>query len=141
MFGWPSVEDNVLAALDHRGGGGGLLADLVALPTRARVEVERRAHVEAVLGQCGLLDVRAEPAGTIPIGRARLVEFARAIAPRPDVLLLDEPTSGLETAEAATLGAGTTGYGRRAAASSSSSTTSRSCTGTAIGWWCSTSDR
>ncbi len=106
MFGWLSVEDNVLAALDHRGGGGGLLADLVALPTRARVEAERRGHVEAVLDLCGLLDVRAEPAGTIPIGRARMVEFARAIAPRPDVVLLDEPTSGLEAAEAATLGVG-----------------------------------
>jgi len=106
LFGWLSVEDNVLAALDHRGGGGGLLADLAALPTRGRVEADRRRHVETVLDACGLLDVRAEPAGTIPIGRARLVEFARAIAPRPDVLLLDEPTSGLEEAEAATLGAG-----------------------------------
>ena len=31
-FGWLTVEDNVLAALEWRGGGGGFVADLVALP-------------------------------------------------------------------------------------------------------------
>ena len=42
MFGWLSVEDNVLVALEWRGGGGGLLADLAGLPTRRRRERERR---------------------------------------------------------------------------------------------------
>ena len=37
-FGWLTVEDNVLAALEWRGGGGGFLADLVAFPTRRRRE-------------------------------------------------------------------------------------------------------
>ena len=31
-FGWLTVEDNVLAALEWRGGGGGFVADLVVLP-------------------------------------------------------------------------------------------------------------
>ena len=53
-FGWLSVEDNVLAALEWRGGGGGPLADLVALPTRRHRERERRARVRQVLQQCGL---------------------------------------------------------------------------------------
>ena len=37
-FGWLSVEDNVLVALDYRGGGGGLHADLVSFPTRRNIE-------------------------------------------------------------------------------------------------------
>ena len=37
-FGWLTVEDNVLAALEWHGGGGGFLGDLVAFPTRRRHE-------------------------------------------------------------------------------------------------------
>ncbi len=103
-FGWLSVEDNVLAALEWRGGGGGMLADLVALPTRRARERARRQRVAEVLDTCGLTAVAKEPAGSLPIGLARTVEVARAIVDRPKVLLLDEPTSGLEEPEAERLG-------------------------------------
>ena len=103
-FGWLSVEDNVLAALEWRGGGGGMLADLLSLPPRKRRERERRARVVQILERCGLGAVAKEPAGSLPIGLARMVEVARAIIDRPKVLLLDEPTSGLEEAEAERLG-------------------------------------
>ncbi len=60
---------------------------------------------DEVLELCGLDEVRAQPAGKLPIGRARMVEMARAIVDEPSVLLLDEPTSGLEEAETTSLGA------------------------------------
>ncbi len=103
-FGWLSVADNVLAALEWRGGGGGMPADLLGLPVRRRRERERRARVHEVLELCGLGGVADHPVSSLPIGLARMAELARAIADRPRLLLLDEPTSGLDDTEVRRLG-------------------------------------
>jgi ABC-type branched-subunit amino acid transport system ATPase component len=98
-FGWLSVEDNVLAALEWRGGGGGLLADMVRFPSRTRIESSRRRRVAEILELCSIADLAKVSAARLPLGKARLVEMARAIVDHPRVLLLDEPTSGLEESE------------------------------------------
>jgi len=95
VFGWLTVEENLLVATEWQGGGGGILADLVALPNRRRFERRRREAVREVLQLCGLEPVRHVIAGSLPIGTARMVELGRALADSPAVLLLDEPTSGL----------------------------------------------
>ncbi len=104
VFGWLSVEDNVLLGLEWHGGGGGIVGDLLALPSRRQRERERRALAEHALERCGLLDIRAEPAGGLSIGELRRVELARAIVDQPRLLLLDEPTSGLEESDIEQLG-------------------------------------
>lgn len=99
LFGQLSVAENVLVAQEWRGGGGGLPADLLALPGRRARERARRERGERVLADCGIGALGPSSAGGLPVGRARMVELARAVADPPKVLLLDEPASGMSGPE------------------------------------------
>ncbi|MGW5735684.1 MULTISPECIES: ABC transporter ATP-binding protein [Streptomyces] len=99
LFGQLTVADNLLVAQEWRGGGGGFAADLLAAPTRRTREKARRARASTVLRECGLEALGDAYAGALPVGRARMVELARAVADPPRVLLLDEPASGMTADE------------------------------------------
>ncbi|MFD7445982.1 ABC transporter ATP-binding protein [Streptomyces sp. NPDC059909] len=89
LFGQLTVTDNLLVAQEWRRGA----------------PAQRRARAAGVLHACGLDTLAGTYAGGLPVGRARMVELARALADPPRVLLLDEPASGMTADERGRLAA------------------------------------
>jgi branched-chain amino acid transport system ATP-binding protein len=62
-------------------------------------EKAARHRAYEVLGALGLEDVIDAPVEQLPYGRQKLVDIARAVLSRPNVLMLDEPAAGTSAAE------------------------------------------
>lgn len=62
-------------------------------------EETQRAEVLELLRIVGLEDVRDELATSLPYGKQRRLEIARALATRPRLLMLDEPAAGMNPQE------------------------------------------
>ena len=57
-------------------------------------------RTDALLEYMGLTDLKGELAGSLPYGKQRKLEIARALATQPRLLLLDEPAAGMNPSEA-----------------------------------------
>jgi branched-chain amino acid transport system permease protein len=95
-----SVLENVAIGAFWRGEAGWI--DGLTGRDRAE-EAAVRDVAAAALASVGLSAQADLPCTSLPLGRQRLVEIARAIAAAPALLLLDEPAAGLRAGEKAAL--------------------------------------
>ena len=91
-----TVFDNVLIAKHCRSTSSVFSA---AFRLNRKEEAAQRAQVEELLEIVGLSDVKNELATSLPYGKQRRLEIARALAAEPKLLLLDEPAAGMNPQE------------------------------------------
>ena len=95
---WKSqtVFDNVLIAKHCRSTSNVFSA---TFRLNRKEEAAQRAEVEKLLEIVGLSEEKDELATSLPYGKQRRLEIARALAAEPKLLLLDEPAAGMNPQE------------------------------------------
>jgi branched-chain amino acid transport system ATP-binding protein len=102
LFDELSALDNLVLPLDAFSRGG-MIGDLLRLPTTVFDERTAQEKARAILHFLDLGDVADMPAGDLPVGLQRRLEIGRALCLEPRLLLLDEPAAGLDARETADL--------------------------------------
>ena len=103
LFKTMSVLENVMIGRHTRTRSGFWATGLRFAGMRGE-ERQIKERAESCLDFVGLADASHQQAGTLPLGKQKVLEIARALATAPQLLLLDEPAGGLNMNETEELG-------------------------------------
>jgi branched-chain amino acid transport system ATP-binding protein len=104
LFMGLTVREHIVLGYRVRNQRRRLWSDLVTGGSLHRSTPAERERVDHLLDLLDLRSVAHVGASVLPLGTARRVEVARALATGPSIVLLDEPSSGLDGHETAQLG-------------------------------------
>ncbi|MED4583954.1 ABC transporter ATP-binding protein [Brevibacillus choshinensis] len=95
-----TVLENVMVGM-HTKTHSSLFSCGMSLTKSRREERMMQERAKTWLEKVGLSSLTASQAGSLPYGKLRLMEIARAMVAEPRLLLLDEPAAGLNHTETA----------------------------------------
>jgi branched-chain amino acid transport system ATP-binding protein len=98
LFSTMSVLENVLVGSTVREKAN-WINSVLGTPGYRRNAKEARDFAMELLADTGLAELANEQATSLPYGKQRRLEIARALASRPSLLLLDEPAAGMNPQE------------------------------------------